>query len=107
MSQYMSSISKDLNDNGEVASITIIDMRHAEARVLTDLADINGQSKIESYLEEQRKKPPKLGQELLYNINLIAEQHDTELRTYPLLYSSFVFYQTIFCAISWQSYHES
>lgn len=79
MSQYMSSMSKEINEKGETASITIIDMRHAEARVLTNLADINGQSKIESYLEEQRKKAPKLGQELLYNINLIAEQHDTDV----------------------------
>ena len=79
MHQYMSSMSKETNDKGEAASVTIIDMRHAEARVLTNLADINGQSKIESYLEEQRKKAPKLGQELLYNINLIAEQHDTEV----------------------------
>ena len=92
MSQYMSSISKDVNENGETASITIIDMRHAEARVLTDLADINGQSKIESYLEEQRKKSPKLGQELLYNINLIAEQHDTEVRTSLLLFKYSFFF---------------
>eukprot|EP01037_Dinobryon_pediforme_P019447 gene19447-19868_t len=67
IAQYMSSIAKEINENGD-ASVTIIDMRHAEAR-----------SKIEEYLDEQKKRPPKLGQELLYNINLIAEQHNNEL----------------------------
>lgn len=61
------------------APVTIIDMRHKETRIITSMNDINIQSKIETYLEEQQKKPPKLGQELLYNINLIAESQDVEV----------------------------
>ena len=85
----MSSIAKEINENGD-ASVTIIDMRHAEARVLTNLADINGQSKIEEYLDEQKKRPPKLGQELLYNINLIAEQHNNEVEINHQYYHYFL-----------------
>mmetsp|Transcript_31076 Transcript_31076/g.42486 ORF Transcript_31076/g.42486 Transcript_31076/m.42486 type:complete len:306 (+) Transcript_31076:709-1626(+) len=54
-------------------------MRHKETRVITNLADLNNHSKLESYIEGQSKLAPKLGQELLYNINLKTEQQDQEL----------------------------
>jgi len=80
INQYMNVVLSQ-DDEKNDAPVTIIDMRHKETRVITNLADINNNSKLETYLEEQRKLTPKLGQELLYNINLITEQQDQEVRS--------------------------
>lgn len=51
----------------------IIDMRGKETRIITDIAD-SGTS-----LNEERSSKPKLGQELLYNINTIADLMEMEV----------------------------
>lgn len=58
------SASKDISSIGK-----IIDMRQAEAKVVTDLADL---SSTELYEEESIVTQPRLGQELLYNLTSIV-----------------------------------
>jgi hypothetical protein len=50
----------------------IIDMRHKETRVLTDMNDIGASSEMDN----MEGVTPKLGQELLYNINMLADMEE-------------------------------
>ena len=52
----------------------IIDMRHKDTRVITDMTEVG----TEGYTEDGISTPskPKLGQELLYNINIIANTEE-------------------------------
>lgn len=65
--QFFESITKEKD------KITIIDMRFEETRILKNLDDIN---------ENPASSIPtktKLGQELLYNVNMICEQQEMEV----------------------------
>jgi hypothetical protein len=57
-------------------------MRHQEVRVLTDLADISTDAGLHgaavSADKDNKKFKPLLGQEFLYNVNLIADMHGSE-----------------------------
>lgn len=61
-------VNQYLKKTGDGASYEIIDMRQEHTRILTDLTDIN----VESIIPEK----PKLGQELLYNLNIISEMFE-------------------------------
>ena len=57
----------DKKDNGETDKLVIIDMRGEQTRVLTDYSEIN------NIPVEDENALPKIGQELLYNINLVVD----------------------------------
>jgi len=70
-------ISKYMNDDvsgGQKQAQVIIDMRQKDTRVITDMTDIGS----DAFLDEQAmaNAKPKLGQELLYNINLLANMEE-------------------------------
>ena len=71
-------ISKYMNDEaagGQKQSQVIIDMRYKDTRVITDMNEIAS----DAFLDEQamaNNTKPKLGQELLYNINLLANTEE-------------------------------
>jgi tuftelin-interacting protein 11 len=69
ISKYMNEGSTSFKQQPQV----IIDMRHKDARVITDMSEIG----TDSYADEiPANAKPKLGQELLYNINLLASTEE-------------------------------
>ena len=70
---FMESIQKEKD------KITIIDMRFEETRILKNLDDINEAPATALPMKT------KLGQELLYNINIICEQQEIEVFTLIIL----------------------
>lgn len=75
---YMKNKSADSSGSG-VGKQVIIDMRHRDTRIITDMSDISSADMLheaQSSLDSEKTSQVMLGQELLYNINIISTNHE-------------------------------
>ena len=75
---YMKNKPADSSGSGTGKQV-IIDMRHRDTRIITDMSDISSVDMLheaQASLDSEKTSQVMLGQELLYNINIISTNHE-------------------------------